>query len=182
MIIRLLHGVEEAVLSLLLVGMTLLVFAETILRFGFGTGLLWAQELTLLMSAWFVLFGASYGVRVGAHIGVDAFVKLLPEKARRAAALLAVSLCLLYCGIFLYGSVVYLEKMHMIGIELEDLPIQKWVAQTVLVIGFALLIVRFLEIFWRIIRGKQDGLNLVDEAKESMHIAEELQSEEGARK
>ncbi|MBF0255987.1 MAG: TRAP transporter small permease, partial [Gammaproteobacteria bacterium] len=57
MLVRLINQAEEAFLSLLLVSMTLLVFADVVMRFGFNTGLMWSEELTLLMSAWFVLFG-----------------------------------------------------------------------------------------------------------------------------
>ena len=71
---------EESFISLLLVSMTLLVFAEVVARFLFNVGFLWMEEVTLTLGAWFVLFGASYGVKVGAHIGVDAFVQVLPEK------------------------------------------------------------------------------------------------------
>ena len=35
------------------------------------------------MSAWFVLLGVSYGLKVGAHIGVDAVVRLFPPVGRR---------------------------------------------------------------------------------------------------
>jgi C4-dicarboxylate transporter DctQ subunit len=59
MLIRALNKAEEAIISLLLVAMTLLVFFEVILRFVFSTGFIWSQELTLHISAWFVLFGAS---------------------------------------------------------------------------------------------------------------------------
>ena len=55
MFFRIINQIEEAILSLLLVAMTLLVFVEVVLRFGFGTGLSWGQELTLHLSAWFVL-------------------------------------------------------------------------------------------------------------------------------
>ena len=66
MLSRLINSAEEVIIALLLVTMTLLVVFEVVLRFGFGTGVLWMEELTLHMSAWFVLFGASYGVKVGA--------------------------------------------------------------------------------------------------------------------
>ncbi|WP_372836430.1 TRAP transporter small permease, partial [Pontibacterium sp.] len=67
MIRKVIDHFEESFLSLLMVSMTLLVFAEVVLRFGFNTGIHWAQEVTLLIAAWFVLYGASYGVKVGAH-------------------------------------------------------------------------------------------------------------------
>lgn len=174
--------IEEAILSLLLLAMTLLVFAEVVARFGFNAGIHWAQEVTLLLSAWFVLFGASYGVKVGAHIGVDVFVKKLPSGLHRAVTLVAVALCLFYCGLFLYGSWVYLAKMKMIGIELEDLPIPKWTVMSILVIGFVLLIIRFLQLGWKVLRGEAEGFHFADEAEESMEIARDLkQSEEESR-
>ena len=165
---------EEGFLSLLLVSMTLLVFVEVIARFGFNAGIHWAQEVTLLLAAWFVLFGASYGVKVGAHIGVDVFVKMMPHNTHRFVTLIAVGLCLVYSGLFLYGSWIYLSKMKMIGIELEDLPIPKWIPMSILVIGFVLLIVRFLQLGWKVITNQADGFHFADEAEESMDIAESL--------
>ena len=47
MLMRMLNRAEEGVISLLLVAMTLLVFIEVVMRFGFDSGFLWAQELTL---------------------------------------------------------------------------------------------------------------------------------------
>lgn len=170
------NRLEESFLCLLLVSMTLLVFAEVVARFGFNAGIHWAQEVTLTMAAWFVLFGASYGVKVGSHIGVDVFVQMLPRHIHRGVTMLAIGLCLIYCGLFLYGSWVYLSKLHMIGIEMEDLPIEKWITTSVLLIGFGLLAVRFLSLLWSVITHKTDGFHLADEAKESMHIAEEIKA------
>ncbi|MGC1952598.1 MAG: TRAP transporter small permease [Gammaproteobacteria bacterium] len=166
--LRLLNRVEEGFIALLLVAMTLLVFVEVILRFGFNTGFLWMEEVTLHLSAWLVLFGASYGVKVGAHIGVDALVRKLPSETRRIVDLVAVVLCLFYCALFLYGSWVYLSKLYQIGIELEDLPVPKWMAHSILVMGFALLTLRFLELLVRIVRGEANGFRHVDEAQAAL--------------
>lgn len=175
MVVRFIHKLEENIVALLLVAMTLLVFAEVVMRFVFSTGVTWIQEATLYTSAWFVLFGASYGVRIGAHIGVDVVVKLLPEPLRRLAGLLAIALCFVYCALFLQGSWDYLQLMHMIGIEMEDIAIPKWMAMMIMPVGFVLLVIRFAELGWGILTGKQDGFHLADEGKESMHLAEELQ-------
>ena len=168
-------------IALLLVSMTLLVFLEVILRFGFNTGFLWMEELTLHLSAWLVLFGASYGVKVGAHIGVDVLVGGLPSGARRIVGLVAVVLCLFYCALFLYGSWVYLSKLYQIGIELEDLPVPKWMAHSILMIGFVLLTLRFFELLVRIARGQADGFHHVDEAEAALKELEEQPPQEGGR-
>jgi C4-dicarboxylate transporter DctQ subunit len=175
MISKLTTRLEEGFLAILLVSMTLLVFAEVIMRFVFGAGIHWAQEVTLLLSAWFVLFGASYGVKVGCHIGVDVFVKMLPPGVHRGVTIFALLLSLVYCGLFMYGSWIYLSKLHMIGIELEDLPVAKWIPTSILFIGFVLLAFRLSQLLWKVLKGEEEGFHLVDEAKESMELAEDLE-------
>ena len=142
MFFRLIDHAEEAIISLLLVCMTLLVFTDVVLRFGFNAGMIWSEELTLHMSAWFVLFGAAYGLKVGAHIGVDALVRTFSPFTQRVVTGIAIILSLVYCGLFIYGAWIYLAKMKKIGIELEDLPIQAWIAHSILLIGFVLLGIR----------------------------------------
>jgi C4-dicarboxylate transporter, DctQ subunit len=174
MFLRWINRAEEIIIELLLVGITLIVFMDVVLRFGFDTGFIWSEELTLHLCAWLVLFGASYGLKVGAHIGVDALVRLLPVWGRRLATGLAVLLGLVYCGLFLYGSWVYLAKVKEIGLELEDLPIPVWIAHGILVIGMVLLAIRLLELLWAVGWRGATGFHRVDEAEESMHMARDL--------
>ncbi|HIO92450.1 MAG TPA: TRAP transporter small permease [Leucothrix mucor] len=178
MLANIINKFEESFLSLLLVGMTLLVFSEVVLRFGFNTGISWSQEVTLYAMAWFVLFGASYGVKVGAHIGVDSFVKLFPKRIRVAMGLLSVSICIAYCVIFMIGAWNYLSKLKQINIEMEDLEIQRWMSESIILIGFLLLLFRFLQLLVRIIKGDAEGFSHIDEAKESIELAAQIQAEE----
>ncbi|MCG9714217.1 TRAP transporter small permease [Shewanella insulae] len=199
MMSRFFSHIEEVVLNALITAMTLLVFVEVIARFFFNTGFLWIQELTLTICGWFVLFGMSYGVKIGAHIGVDAFVKKLPAKGRKYTALLAVAICLVYCGMFLVGSWDYLAKMYQIGVPMEDIDfphflvsgldpdkaweylridveepaVPLWISQSILLIGFSLLTWRFLQLALAIITNKTDGFAFADEAKESMHLIDQ---------
>ncbi|MCE9686785.1 TRAP transporter small permease [Shewanella sp. AS16] len=203
MISRIFGYFEEGLLSLLISAMTLLVFVEVVARFFFSTGFLWIQELTLTMAGWFVLFGMSYGVKIGAHIGVDVFVKDLAPKARKITALIATLVCLLYCGMFLKGSWDYLSEMYQIGVPMEDINLPAlllkhldpdfawdtlridvedgavpiWMSQSILLIGFSLLAWRFLELFIAILRGQVSGFQFADEAKEAMHLLDEVETE-----
>ena len=202
MVSKITNALEESVISLLLVSMTLLVFAEVISRFLFNTGFMWVEEITLTLGAWFVLFGMSYGVKVGAHIGVDAFVKTLPRQTRKVTSIIAVLLCLTYCSMFLYGSWVYIAKMYSIGITMEDVYLPQslvnlmnadtawdvfkvdadeplmplWASQSILLFGFALLFYRFFQLLVNIFQGKKDGFKFADEAKESMHLIQEQEA------
>lgn len=162
------HRLEEGLLAFILAAMTLLTFVQVVLRYVFNTGLLWALETTTYMFGWLVLIGMSYCVRERAHIGVDALVRTLPPKARRYVGLVVVALTLFYTGLMLYGGIVYIDKMHTIGVEAEDIPIQRWVLSLCVPIGFALLGVRLLEMAWRILTGRSPGYELADEAADAM--------------
>jgi len=173
MLSRIINSLEEAIIAILLASMTLLVFMEVTLRFGFNTGMMWAQELTLHLSCWMVMFGASYGIKIGSHIGVDALVRILPHTTRRIVTGAAAIAGVVYCSLFIYGSWIYLEKVYSIGIELEDMPIPKWVAHSIMLIGMVMMAWRLLEVLWDVIAGKADGFKTIDEAKESLRLAEE---------
>lgn len=160
-----LSRLEENIIALLLVAMTLMVFTETLLRFGFGTGLLWGQELTLHLSAWLVLFGMSYVLKQGGHIGVDYLLNQFSGTIKRYLTIISLLACLAYCILMGYGAWIYLQKMQLIGIELDDIPIPKWKAHSILVVGFILLGFRFVEMLIRVIKGQQISLNAQDESK-----------------
>lgn len=168
-----LAALEEGIISLLLASMTLLVFVEVLFRFVLHRGIAWAQELTLLLSGWMVLFGVSYGIKVGSHIGVDALVKILPPKARRLVSVVAVILCLAYCGLFLVGGWAYIAKLMRVNVYLEDIHVPKWVASSVILIGMGLLAWRLLGLLAALVRGEAEGFELLDEAKESVYLAHE---------
>jgi C4-dicarboxylate transporter DctQ subunit len=173
MFARVINHLEEGIISLLLVTMTLIVFVEIVLRYVFGVGLLWAEEVTLHLSGWLVLFGASYGVKVGSHINVDTIVRLMPAKWQRIVTLIAVACALVYCALILEGSWVYLGKLVKYGVKMQDVPIPKYVAHSILLIGFVLLAYRLLELGWQVFKGEADGFKTSDEAKEALKLLEE---------
>lgn len=170
---KLLKRLDEWLIAILLAAMTLLTFAQVVLRYVFNSGFTWAQELTTILFAFMIFIGISYGVRVGAHIGVDALIKLFTPQVRRVVSVIAVLLCLLYAGMVIYGSFQYVMKMKKIGIELEDLPVQMWLVRAILPVGFALLALRFLPVLYNLISGKSDHLRLANEVAEALKLKQE---------
>jgi C4-dicarboxylate transporter, DctQ subunit len=171
------NELEEGVIALLFAAMTLVTFTQVVLRYVFNSGFVWALELTVYLFAWLVLFGMSYGVKVGAHIGVDAFVKLFPDKVQRIFGLIVVAAGLIYGAILLSGSWDYVSKLYLIGIESEDLPVPQWLPMAILPIGVALLMFRIAQAGWRILTGAQEGLMIGDEAQ---HTIDDFRSQMGA--
>jgi TRAP-type C4-dicarboxylate transport system permease small subunit len=101
---RAINTIEETLIAVILGLMTLITFANVIARYGFNSNILWALEMTSFLFAWLVLLGASYGVKVTAHLGVDAVVNMLGHGARRILGLIAAGLCIVYAFLLLKGG------------------------------------------------------------------------------
>lgn len=186
--------IEEGILALLLAAITIISFTQVIARYVFNSGWGGALEMTRVLFAWMILFGMSYGIKTGSHLGVDAFVRLFPKPVFRATALFGALCCLLYAVILLSadwlqglgattkgGAIDYWQKMYKIGIGLDDLHypdfvrelfgikqsrLHRWIAYLMLPLGLALFAFRSAEAMIDIIRGKRETIIASHEAEE----------------
>ncbi|MEO7335804.1 MAG: TRAP transporter small permease [Caldimonas sp.] len=117
------NRLEELLLAALLAAMTLIAFGQVVARYVFNYSFVWALELVTFLFAGLIFIGISYGIRVGAHIGVDALVKSLSPAVARALAIVATLLCIVYAGIVFTGATTYVMKMHDVGILAQDIPV-----------------------------------------------------------
>ena len=168
---RWLEHLEEGLIALLMAAMTVVAFAQVVARYAFNYSFVWALELNGVLFAWLIFLGMSYGVRVGAHIGIDALVKTLGPRTARALGMVAAGLGIVYALIVAVGGWQYVRKMYDVGIEMQDIPIQQWVPRIILPLGFALLAVRFGQAFFNLWSGKAARL-LADEAREALKLRE----------
>lgn len=149
------HGfldrLEEVFMAVALAFMTILTFIQVILRYIFGTGLVWSLEATTYAFAWLVLIGMSYCVRERAHIAVDLVVDRLPAATRRFVALTAIGLCVAYCGFMIYGGAIFVDALVTLGNNARDVPLPRWFLTSILPIGFGLLAIRFLQVGWKLL-------------------------------
>ncbi|HHG88855.1 MAG TPA: TRAP transporter small permease [Devosia sp.] len=175
--------IEEGTLAIILALITLVSFGQVIARYGFNGGWGGALEFTRILFAWMILFGMSYAVKINAHLGVDVFVRMLPQPWFRIVAVFGALSGVFYALILIYsdwlqifgtsargGAVDYWSKMFRIGIGLEDLRypgfmqwlfglqerVHRWVAYLILPIGLALFAFRCTQAAIDIAQGKRD--------------------------
>jgi C4-dicarboxylate transporter DctQ subunit len=163
---------EEGLIAFLLAVMTLTIFVQVIARYVFNYSFVWALELVGYLFAALIFLGMAYGVRVGAHIGIDALIKSLRPRGARIAGGIAAALCIAYAAIVLVGSVQYVMKIQSVGIMSQDLPIEQWIPRLVLPLGFLLLLIRFAQALYGIVTGRATGLELADEAADALEMNE----------
>jgi C4-dicarboxylate transporter DctQ subunit len=142
------NAIEENIIAILLAAITIISFSQVVARYGFNTGWGGALELTRILFAWLILFGMSYGVKHGMHLGVDALIRMLPKPLFRAAAIFGALCCLLYAAMLLHagwlsffggkevtnyrqsGALGYWTLMYNTGIGLDDLRYPVWMQET----------------------------------------------------
>lgn len=184
---------EENVIAFLLAAMTIVSFTQVVARYGFNSGWTGALEFTRILFAWLILFGMSYGVKIGAHLGVDAIIRLFPAPVFRAIAVFGALCGVAYAVILLYadwlqifgietrgGAIDYWSRMFKIGIGLDDLRypeliqemfgtkerVQRWIAYLILPVGLALFAFRCIQAAVQIIRGEREMMIAAHEAEE----------------
>jgi C4-dicarboxylate transporter, DctQ subunit len=167
---------EETLIVLLMAAMTLLAFGQVVARYVFNYSFVWALEIIGVMFAWLIFVGMSYGVRVGAHIGVDVLVKAVPPRAARVLGCIAAALCIGYALVLAWGGLQYVQKMHDVGILMQDVPVPQWIPRLVLPMGFLLLAFRFAQALWQVATGARQHL-LGDESEEALKLRQDIAPE-----
>jgi C4-dicarboxylate transporter DctQ subunit len=184
---------EENIIASILALITLVSFVQVIARYGFNTGWGGALEFTRILFAWMILFGMSFGIKTGTHLGVDAFIRLMPKKLFRYVAIFGALCAFLYAAMLISatwigffganskgGAVDYWSKMFQLGIGLDDLRypvwiqeslgvqerVQRWIAYLILPVGLALFGFRSLQAMVQIWRGERELIIAGHEAED----------------
>lgn len=94
------------VLVLLLAAMTLMVFVNVILRYGFGNGLDFSDEMSRFCFVWLIFLGAIAAMRRNMHMGFDLVVASVSPGKRRVLLTIANGLVLAVCLLILFGTIL----------------------------------------------------------------------------
>jgi len=65
---------------LMLMAMVVIVFFNVVLRYGFNSGIHWAEEISLVIVIWFTFISMALGVKENLHINVSVLPRKLPAK------------------------------------------------------------------------------------------------------
>ncbi len=115
--VRLVRGVEAfcawvgKVSAWMTLAMVLLTFVVVVLRYGFGFGRIWMQELSTWMHGLVFLLAAAYTLQLDEHVRVDLFYRRMSGRLQAWVDLLGVALLLLpMAGFILWTSLPYAVK------------------------------------------------------------------------
>ncbi|MGY6411898.1 MAG: TRAP transporter small permease [Alkalilacustris sp.] len=96
--------VAEVTLVFLLASMTVMVFGNVVLRYGFNSGLNFSEEMARYAFVWLTFIGAVLTFRDHGHVGVETVVRRLGPIGRRVCLALSNAIILLCAAILFWGT------------------------------------------------------------------------------
>jgi C4-dicarboxylate transporter DctM subunit len=176
MLNKFLNHLEEWLISTLIAGATLLIFAAVVHRYGNGLSIdlskwaaahgfttlaaialsvfewfnawdvSWAQELCIIMFVWMAKFGAAYGVRTGVHVGVDVAINQLKPASRHWVVLFGLSAGAFFTFVIGSFGLRFVLHMYQTGQQSNDLEAPMWIVYLAIPVGSYLMCFRFLQV------------------------------------
>lgn len=143
------NGVEWLCLALMVVlacDLMLGVFSRYVLFRTFT----WYDEIARACFVWVVFLGAAVGVKRGSHFGLHMLIDMLPQRARRLAALVTPLIIIVFSSVLVVQGLAFMEfgrfqQLPVMGIS------KAWI-YAAMPVGGALMILYAVQALWRSVR------------------------------
>ncbi|WP_027233605.1 TRAP transporter small permease [Leisingera caerulea] len=145
-----LREAEKIICAVIFLAMTLLGFANVVVRYGTSYSLAATEELLTSGFLLLTVFGAAIAARRGEHLAVGLVYDLLPTVLRRAVFVLSVLAAALLLALSAWFSWQAVANLISNGLRSYGLGVPAWYYQAAVPIGFALVLVRYLQHAWEV--------------------------------
>ena len=149
---------EELICCTCLAVIAVAVFAQVVARYVFEIALHWTEETAAMCMVWAVYTGASLCVRERFHIRIMVAVQSLPERFGKVVIVIADILWAFFCLFMIRISWDYLYVFWRFPETSPSLGVNQFYPQTILVIGYALMLLRLAQTYVGWWRDGCDGL------------------------
>jgi C4-dicarboxylate transporter, DctQ subunit len=158
---RLLHNIERALVVLLVVTLVGLSFFQIVIRnlsnLGWewaahtSTSLIWAEPFLRHMVLLVAFLGASLAARQGRHLHIDVVSRLLPPRPRALLKAIIDVFSAVVCFLLAHATIGLIQSdPDSVAFHVGSVEVKAWLFCTAILLGFALVGLRFL------IRGAED--------------------------
>lgn len=142
---KILNNFEGYLCAIMLIAMSIIVFMQVICRFILKSSLPWSEEASRYLLVWVSFLGGAYGIRQGAHLGVEAFTLMLPKKVRGFVEILCMVIgIVLCCIIFKFGVDIVSTQMRRVQYS-PAMRIPMGYMYLAIPVGMVLFIIRYVQ-------------------------------------
>lgn len=160
--LKLLDRVEEIscviVFSCMCLDVLWAVICRFILKIPFSIG----EELARYLMIYGIFIGVSIGVRRNSHLGVEVLTSFLPSKAAYFVDVLSQLISVVLYAAFFWFSVLLVQNLYTNGQTSPAMHVPIWMIYLALPIGFALSIIRSIQMTLKVVRRENIEAKEVD--------------------
>ena len=150
--------IEELICCSCLVIIAVCVFSQVVARYLFSTALHWTEEVAAFSMVWAVYMGAALCVRERFHIRILVGVTSLPTRLGQIVIFISDLFWAFFCIFMVKVSWDYLAVYWKFKSTTPSLGINEFYPQSVLVIGYALMLIRLIQTYIKWLRDGGHGL------------------------
>ncbi len=147
LLLRLFHGIENAMLYFLVASLLGLSVYQIVARNGFDGGLYWGDPLLRVLVLWLAMLGAMLASREGGHIKIDVISHYLSAGAQRTVARVTSVFSAVVCLIAAwYGYLFVADERQYGDIAFANVPV--WWCELIIPAGLGIIGLRFVLQAW----------------------------------
>lgn len=159
--------------------MTILLFVQVVTRYCFGHAVTWAEEVATILFVWMVYLGVAAAVLSRKHLKIDAFVEMLPFKAKKTLLIISNVIFLAFSLYIIFPMMSLVNNYAAKSAASPILKIPKALSYVVMPLCFLLTAIRLVQEIIRLSKEKEKELGV---SKPIIDIAAlEKEAEELAR-
>ena len=159
--------------------MTILLFVQVVTRYCFGHAVTWAEEVATILFVWMVYLGVAAAVLSRKHLKIDAFVEMLPFKAKKTLLIISNVIFLAFSLYIIFPMMSLVNNYAAKRATSPILKIPKALSYVVMPLCFLLTAIRLVQEIIRLSKEKEKELGV---SKPIIDIAAlEKEAEELAR-
>lgn len=159
--------------------MTILLFVQVVTRYCFGHAVTWAEEVATILFVWMVYLGVAAAVLSRKHLKIDAFVEMLPFKAKKTLLIISNVIFLAFSVYIIFPMMSLVNNYAAKSAASPILKIPKALSYVVMPLCFLLTAIRLVQEIIRLSKEKEKELGV---SKPIIDIAAlEKEAEELAR-
>ncbi len=140
-----LRDAEKIICAIIFFAMTVLGFANVVVRYASNYSLAASEELLTNGFLLLTIFGAAIAARTGDHLAVTLIYELVPRPIRKVMLIVASALSVLLLAASAWFTWELLTNQISSGMRSYALQIPAWYYSVGLPFAFALVVVRYLQ-------------------------------------
>jgi TRAP-type C4-dicarboxylate transport system permease small subunit len=144
--------------SVLIVGFTaagmFLGVLQVVLRYGFNTGLTWAEAVFVILTVAGVMFAGSRGVRDDKHVRVDLITHMFPPRIARFFDYCSLLISFALVAYFAYCGARYVVFLESIDSVSSATGMSDWIFYALVPVTMGLFAIRYVIRILRTMRGE----------------------------